>query len=946
MQDRYAMAASRLVSFVFLISFLVVSNVLAAQPSVGLNPSSLSFANQLVGSPSSPQQVTLTNTGNASLSITKIKISSGNSGDFSQTNNCGSSLKANASCTINVTFTPAKLGNLSSDLSITDNASGSPQLVPVSGVGAAPAVTLSPANLTFSGVPIGSSSSPASITVTNSGTATLTIANIAASGDFSQTNTCSSPIGAGSTCTINVTFTPTEVWSRGGSIVLTDNAYQSPQQVAFLLGMGNSGAAVKLSTKSLGYGSVPVGTTTSAKTVTLTNSGSAALNLNSIIASGDYTQTNNCPASLNANSNCTINITFTPSATGARTGYLTFSDTDPSLLQSVALNGTGTVPNAQTSVNPQQASLTPFQAQQFTVAIGGVNNPSVTWYVDGIAGGNSTVGTISSAGLYTPPSMAGSHIIRVTNNNNSNQTAVAFVGVDNFAGTFTGKNDNMRTGQNLSEFALTTGNVNRNQFGKLFSYAVDGYVFAQPLYVEGVNIPNQGIHDVVYVATEGDSVFAFDADNNGAGGGQLWQTSFTNPAEGVTTIPQADVENGNDIPVQIGITGTPVIDPTINTLFVVVRTKEVTNGVASYVQRLHALDITTGAEQAGSPVVISASISGTGIGSSGGTLSFDGLRENPRPALLLTNGIIYVCWASLEDIEPFHGWIISFEESPLQQVSVFNTTPNGEEGGIWMGGGGMVADDEGNLFVSTGNGTFDANIGGVDYGDTVLKLTPSMSGLSVGDYFTPYNQSYLASQNWDLAAGGPVVLPDQPGAYPHVMLAAGKGGAVFEINRDSMGGFNSSANQNLLTIPLGDGNGIIGSGNRAAGPAYWQESVYFSGSSVVPNQYSMQNGLISVAPAAQWTVQLGYPGGSPVISANGNTNGIVWVVQTDRYNSMLPAILRAFDAANISRQLYNSSDDASRDTAGPAVKFVVPTVANGKVFLGTETELDVYGLLP
>jgi hypothetical protein len=405
------------------------------------------------------------------------------------------------------------------------------------------------------------------------------------------------------------------------------------------------------------------------------------------------------------------------------------------------------------------------------------------------------------------------------------------------------------------------------------------------------------------------------------------------------------VENGNDIPVQVGITSTPVIDPAINTLFVVVRTKEISNGVTSYVQRLHALDITTGAEQAGSPATIQATVSGTGIGSVGGQLSFDSLHQNSRPALLLTNGTVYICWGSLEDIEPFHGWVIGYSETSLQQVSAFNTTPNGNEGGIWQGGDGATADASGNLFFTTSNGTFDASTGGADYGDSVLKLTSTNGVLSLGDSFTPFNQASLSSLNWDLGSGGTMLLPDQTGPYPHVMLAGGKGSTIYEINRDSMGGFSASANQNLLTIPLALGANLEGSGSRG-GPAYWQGQVYYVGSAGYPQQYSMQNGLISASPIAQSTKLYGYPGGAPVVSANGNNTGIVWALQVDQYMKYKPAILRAFDAANISRQLYNSSDDATRDTAGPAVKFIVPTVANGKVYVGTETELDVYGLLP
>jgi hypothetical protein len=519
--------------------------------------------------------------------------------------------------------------------------------------------------------------------------------------------------------------------------------------------------------------------------------------------------------------------------------------------------------------------------------------------------------------------------------------------VNNYAGTFTGRNDSMRTGQNLNEVALTTGNVNRTQFGKLFTYPVDGYVFAQPLYVARVNIGGAS-HNVVYVATESDSVYAFDADNNGTGGGLLWQTSFINPANNVTTVPQGEVENGNDIPVQVGITGTPVIDSTAGpngTLFVVARTKEISNGVTSYVQRLHALDLTTGAEQSGSPVIVQATVSGSGAGSSGGQVAFDPLRENSRPALLLANGTIYICWASLEDILPFHGWVIGYSETTLQQTTAFNTTPNGSDGGIWQGGDGAMADANGNLFVVTSNGTFDASTGGIDYGDTVLRLTAPNGILSVGDYFSPFNQSTLSTLNWDLGGGGAMLLPDQSGPYPHVMFVGGKGSTIYELNRDFLGGFSATANQNLLTLPTALGANLQGSGNRG-GPAYWQSQVYYVGSAGYPMQFSMQGGLISTLPIIQSTKSFGYPGAAPVVSANGNINGILWALQTDRYLKSLPASLHAFDASNVSRQLYNSSDNASRDVAGPAVKFTAPTVANGKVYVGTQTEIDVYGLLP
>ena len=267
---------------------LAFSTFLSAQAVVSLSPTSVSFGNQQVGIASTAQVVTLTNTGNASLSITGIKIASTNTADFSETNTCPSSLAANASCTISVIFKPTKTGNRSSTVKLTDNAAGSPQTVPLSGTGVAPAVTLTPIGLSFAGVLVGTSSTAAPVTVTNSGTAALTISSIVATGDFSQTNNCTAPVAAGASCTITVVFTPTAVWSRGGSIMITDNAYNNPQQAVFLVGMGNSGAAAAVSPGSLGFGNQNLGTSGSVKTITLSNTGSAALNINSILASGDY----------------------------------------------------------------------------------------------------------------------------------------------------------------------------------------------------------------------------------------------------------------------------------------------------------------------------------------------------------------------------------------------------------------------------------------------------------------------------------------------------------------------------------------------------------------------------------------------------------------------------------------------------------------------------------
>ncbi len=431
-------------------------------------------------------------------------------------------------------------------------------------------------------------------------------------------------------------------------------------------------------------------------------------------------------------------ISSTGLATGAAPGSTTIQAAVGSINGSTSLTVT-----AGFSVSPRAAVVTFIQTQQFTATSG---FGTVTWSVDGVVGGSATSGTITTTGLYTPPSSAGSHTVTATTN--QQQSANATVYVSNYPGTFTYHNDNLRTGQNNNETVLTTANVNHSQFGKLFSYSLDGIAFASPLYVASVNIPGQGYHNVVYVATEHDSIYAFDAD--GLSGTPLWHISFL--GSGVTTIPCGDTGECGDIPVEVGITGTPVIDQSTGTLYVVVNTKE--NG-SNYFQRLHALDITTGAEKFGGPVVLSGSVPGTGDGSSGGTVAFDPLHECQRPGLLLSNGVVYIGFGSHGDNHPYHGWILGYNATTLQRTMIYNVTPNAYGGGVWQGGGGLATDATGNIYYTTSNGTFDVNTGGIDYGDTVQKLSPSGS---VVDYFTPHDQQNMDVNNLDLGAGGPVLL--------------------------------------------------------------------------------------------------------------------------------------------------------------------------------------------
>jgi hypothetical protein len=528
-------------------------------------------------------------------------------------------------------------------------------------------------------------------------------------------------------------------------------------------------------------------------------------------------------------------------------------------------------------------------------------------------------------------------------------------------------NDIGRTGDNLNETQLTPANVNTSTFGQLFSYPVDGQVYAQPLVKTNLSIPNMGVHDVVYVATENDSVYAFDAvSNSGSNASPLWQDSFTNPSAGITAVPNSVTFTG-DIQPEIGITATPVIDPSTNTLFVVTKTQEVRSDGTHFVQKLHALALATGVEKFGGPVVLgdtmtggpdggytdvtSIAVPGTGTGSSGSMVRFNALRENERAGLVLSGGVVYLSFTSHGDVEPYHGWLVGFSATTLQMVSVFNTTPNGSAGAIWMGGGAPAVDATGNLFFATGNGTFDASTSGPDFGMSVVKLNPtpgSTGQLSPLNYFAPHDEASLSSTDMDQGSGGVLLLPDQPGPLPHLLVQTGKNGRIYLIDRDtgSMGEFNSSSDNVVQVLPDGT---ISGSYDT---PAYFnngsQQLIYYLGPFDVLKSFSLANGLLSATPFASTTQVFGFPGSTASISANGTQNGIVWVLDNTANGSQAhppsgPAVLHAYDATTL-QELYNSTM-ATSDQLGDAVKFTVPTVANGKVYVGTQTGLYVFGLL-
>jgi hypothetical protein len=500
----------------------------------------------------------------------------------------------------------------------------------------------------------------------------------------------------------------------------------------------------------------------------------------------------------------------------------------------------------------------------------------------------------------------------------------------------TAQYDNARTGANLLETILNPQNVNANQFGRLAFLPVEGDVYAQPLFLPNVEIPGKGTHNVVFAATEHDSVYAFDAGATSTT--PFWQVSFLQRDKSVTIVSAGDV-NCPFIQPELGITSTPVIDPATGTLYVLARTMESKNGRWIYRQKLYALDVATGAEKFGGPVIIQARAKGGNFLGFQSQVDFDPLKENQRAALLLTNGNVYVTWASSCDIGPYYGWVMAYDAHTLSQTGVLNVSPVAGESGIWQSDAGPAADSDGNVYLITGNGKFTAASGGPDFGDSVLKLALTPKGLEVRDYFTPSDEAQLNATDGDFGSGSPMLLPDQPGPHPHLVLAAGKAAKIYELDRDHLGKFHKGDDTNAVQV--------VNAGAQSFGaPAFWNGHVYYFLSQDVLRDYSLQNGKLSTEPVAKGSTQFTDPGATPTVSANGAKNGLIWVISSKTWNgSDQNAILFAYDAANVARELYNSDQNPTRDRAGMALRFAIPTVANGRVYIGTKRRLDVYGLL-
>jgi outer membrane protein assembly factor BamB len=548
----------------------------------------------------------------------------------------------------------------------------------------------------------------------------------------------------------------------------------------------------------------------------------------------------------------------------------------------------------------------------YAAALGAV---LITAIIGACSDGDSGSDPASAAAARTPSSVS----------NASGTTAVASP-----MDVVTWHNDIARTGQQLAEKILTPANVHSSSFGKLAVFPVDGAVDAEPLFLAGVPVAG-GTHNVVYVATENASVYAFDADS----GAVLWRVSTLGNGEN-----PSDDHACNQITPRIGITATPVIDRTRGpngAMYVVGMSKD---GSGGYHQRIHALDVATGAELFNGPTEIRATYPGNGAGSQNGTLTFDPGQYVERASLLLLNGAIYTAWTSHCDFMPYTGWVMGYDAGTLQQASVLNVTPNGQMGAIWMSGAGLASDGEA-IYLLDGNGTFDPTqndhempVNG-DFGNGFLRL--NVAPLRVQDYFQPSNTMQETNQDEDLGSGGAMVLPDLAdanGTVRHLAIGAGKNSTIYVVNRFSMGKFDSNADH-LYQELVGQLRGPI-----FGAPAYFNNTVYFGAVGDTIKAFTITNAALSRAPTSQTPYSFGYPGATPAISANGTTNGILWAAENGANGG-----LRAYDATNLDRTLYSSNDAGGRDQFGQGNKFITPMIANGKVYVGTKSSVVVFGLL-
>ena len=829
-----------------------------------VSPTSISWVSVAVGKGGAPKAATLTNNGTATITISGITLTGANPGDYQiSSKTCGTSLAASASCTATIVFAPTTTGTRTATLNFTDTGTGSPQTVALSGTGTAGSAgtaSATPSTISWVSVAVGKGGAPKAATLTNGATA-ITISGVTLSGantgDYQvSSKTCGASLAASATCTATVVFSPTTTGTRTATLNFTDTATNSPQTVA-LSGLGIAATGITIS---------PLSPT----------------------------------VAVNGTVQFTANVTATWTATCGTIGSTTGRYTAPATTGSCTVTATGSSGSASTTatitaaagqvtITPSTIAMHAIGQTQFTA------NQAVTW--------STSCGTISTSGLFTAPTAAGTCTIKAvaTANSTNTATAPAVITQTNY---LTRKNTLSGTGVQSDELVLTPASVSSGKFGLKWSTGLDGTIWGQPLYLNGIAVAGKALN-VVYVTTNNDSVYAFDAD----AGTALWKTSFL--STGVTAVAGTSTK----ISTQTGILGTPAIDVDQLAIYVVAETSE--NNATYFPHRLHALNLVTGKEMFGGPVLISDP-------------NLPPLYKFQRPGLIIVNNNVYVGFGSIEDRTPYHGLLFAFDAATLAQTAVFNPTPTGSEAGIWMSGASPTADSDGNIYVSTGNGTVSTN----NYGESIVKLSPALQPL---DYFTPYNYVALNASDVDLGSGSVIVVPNQTGTFAHELIACGKPTPIYVLNRDNLGhrGTTSDNIVQRLDGQLGNTGSFRDSGQPCYNsPAMWQQNVYFAPNHDVLKMFTLDpnTGKLSATPVSKGTYTYLWPGSDPVVSSNGNTNGIVWTLDS------ATSTLHANDASDVSRVLYASP------SLGTAIRWVPPTVVNGHVYMGVGNKIVSYGL--
>ncbi len=819
-----------------------------------------------------------------------------------------------------------------SAISLTAGTTGQPASLLLAAPAGAGAATIS-----ITGLPTGVTVSPSTLSATPGAALPLTFA-ASSSAPVSTTTVTFTATVNGQSASTQASFT---VQAATGTATPDFSLSATPATVN-LTANGTPATVSLLATAQNGFSAnvpvtiagLPAGVTAQPSPITLTPGTTATLTLTAPegTAVGSSTATLTATSgSLTHTASVAITVTAAPppqadfslAVTPAALSLTAGAAGQPVQLTATALNGfTATASVALSGLpagvtaNPATLSLTPGTPQSVTLT---ASNSAQ-------AGSASVVFTGTSGSLSHTATLA--------------LTLAASSGVN----VTTYHNDNGRDGWNAAETTLTPKNVNFNTFGKLRELPVDGKVDAQPLYLSGLTIAGQA-HNVLIVVTENASAYAFDADS----GTQLWKVTALGANE--TT---SDNHGCGQISPQIGITDTPVIDRANGpngAVFFVAMSKDASS---NYHQRLHALDLTTGAELTGSPSEIQATFPGSGYGSTGGAQVFDPGQYAERVGLLLMNSQIYLAWTSHCDDDPYTGWLMAYSETTLKQTSVLNLTPNGPstphygdgEGAVWMSGAGLAGDTQGNIFFLDANGTFDStlNTNGFpssgDFGNSFMKVSTTGNVLAAADYFAAYNLQSESDADQDLGSGGAMLLPDQTdakGVVRHLAVGAGKNTNIYVVNRDDMGKFNASSN-NAIYQEIPDAL----SGGAWSMATLFNNTVYYAGVGDHLKAFPITNALLATTPSAESANTFAYPGATPSVSSNGSQNGIVWAIE----NQNGAGVLHAYDPTNIPTELYDSNQAPNGRDNFSDNKFVTPTIANGKVYVGTQTSVAVFGLLP